>query len=176
MHINPILPSILIMNVTACMKSPGGSESVVGSRKDKVIQQPASTETRLAGKEILVSTTAGVKMKITWGVAGSETLGNVTTTSYRLSPFQVEVIDLKDPNSEVKVTLRNKLKVQNLSNGIWQLGITKQYLVPLVRSGNIYQGSLDDDGIAVTDEAGGSELPMNSSLRPIQMEHSQQLH
>ncbi len=50
MHINLILRLILIMDVTACMKIPRDSESVVGSRKDKVIQQPASTETRLAGK------------------------------------------------------------------------------------------------------------------------------
>jgi len=164
------------MIVAACMKGTRSNDSIPGSTSPNGVEEAPGGKSKHSGKEIVLTTAAGAKIRVYWGVAVIGHWGNITTSSYLLSPLRVQVTGVDIHKREVKAFLLNKLKVQNLYTGVWQPEIGKEYQISLARAGDVYAGSLETDGIVVDGVTGSPGFQMNSSLRPILMEHGQQMH
>jgi hypothetical protein len=175
----PILSSLLLTLLTmSCKSQQADTESNAAATLSQG-SQDEGLPTQIKKKPISIQVNPKVHIQISWGVEKTSSGADRITSTYRLSPFTIEVTGIKQA-SKVYVTLRNTLSTQNLSNGQREEGIIKDYTIPLkevgLGSSLSYRGDLKNHGF-MTDSSNSRQLILGRlDLVPILMSHTYQMH
>ena len=161
----------------SCKSHQADTESNAAAALSQGSQDEGSTQ--IQKKPISIQVNPKVQIHISWGVEKTSSGADRITSTYRLSPFTIEVTGLKHA-SKVYVILRSTLSTQNLSNGQREEGIIKEYTIPLkevgLGSSLSYRGDLKNHGF-MTDSSNSRQLIFDRlDLLPILMSHMYQSH